>query len=226
MKKILVLAAFMAATSFAFADTTTSTTSVDTASNAVSKSQGGAGGAGGAVSGVTATNGLTVGCLVNCASTDQGTKDLADSAVQSALIQAQAARDVADTTVKIKNTPSVSGPALTSSNDTCMGSSSGSANVPGIGIGFGTSWVDANCKMLKNAREFWNMGMKSAAMKLMCKDADNRDALMATGFDCDDNSQSVKKKNEVAAASAAAPEQFTDPLIRSRLGLAPLATAK
>jgi hypothetical protein len=81
-----------------------------------------------------------------------------------------------------------------------MGSTSGSANVPGIGISFGTSWVDTNCKMLKNSRELWNMGMKGAAMALMCKDADNREALELTGFECPQTTK-AKKDAEVAAAS-------------------------
>jgi len=96
-----------------------------------------------------------------------------------------------DGTQTIKNVPSVSGPPLTTSNDTCMGSSSGSANAPGIGISIGSTWTDKNCKMLKNARELWNMGMKGAAMALMCKDPDNREALELTGYVCP--SASTKK---------------------------------
>lgn len=87
-------------------------------------------------------------------------------------------------TQTIKNTPSVSGPPLTTSNDTCMGSTSGSVNIAGLGIGGGSTWTDTNCKRLKNARELWNMGMKAASMALLCKDADNKEALEATGFDC------------------------------------------
>lgn len=87
-------------------------------------------------------------------------------------------------TQTLKNTPSVSGPPLTTSNDTCMGSASGSANAPGIGISFGKTYTDANCVRLKNARELWNMGMKAAAMALMCGDADNREALEITGYKC------------------------------------------
>ena len=165
------------------------------------------------------SNTNTIGCLVNCADTSQSTKTLADSAVAVANIQAQAARDVASTTITIKNTPSVSGPALTSSNDTCMGSTSGSANVPGIGIGFGTSWVDVNCKMLKNSRELWNMGMKGAAMALMCTDPINREALELTGFECPQTTRDKQKQAQVASVSSSEP---TDPIVRSRMGLKPL----
>src|ERR1017187_8372150 len=39
----------------------------------------------------------------------------------------------------IKNVPSVNGPNLITSNDTCMGSTSGSLNFAGIGIGGGST---------------------------------------------------------------------------------------
>lgn len=87
-------------------------------------------------------------------------------------------------TQTLKNVPSVSGPALTTSNDTCMGSSSGGFNAPGVGVSIGSTWVDGNCKMLKNSRELWNMGMKAAAMALMCTDPANREALEVTGYKC------------------------------------------
>ena len=113
-------------------------------------------------------------------------------------------------TQTIKNTPSVSGSPLTSSNDTCMGSASGSANVPGIGLSFGKTYTDDNCVMLKNSRELWNMGMKAASMALMCMDKNNRDALEITGYVCP---QSARTQ---ASAKAGEP---TDPYIRARMGL-------
>jgi hypothetical protein len=87
-------------------------------------------------------------------------------------------------TQTIKNVPSVNGPPLTTSNDTCMGSTTGSFNIAGLGIGGGSTWVDVNCKRLKNSRELWNMGMKAASLALLCLDPDNRDALEETGFIC------------------------------------------
>lgn len=112
----------------------------------------------------------------------------------------------------IRNVPSVSGTPLTTSNDTCMGSTSGSANGPGFGVSFGSTWSDANCKMLKNSRELWNMGMKAASMALMCKDSDNREALEATGFLCYQTAALLKK----AAVVQSGPD-MTDPAIRARL---------
>lgn len=88
------------------------------------------------------------------------------------------------TTQTIKNVPSVGGPALTSSNDTCMGSTSGGVAVAGFGFNLGSTWTDKNCKMLKNSRELWNMGMRAASMARMCMDAENKEALELTGFAC------------------------------------------
>jgi len=120
-------------------------------------------------------------------------------------------------TQTIKNTPSVSGPPLTSSNDTCMGSASGSANAPGFGISVGKTYVDENCKMLKNSRELWNMGMKAAAMALMCMDSNNRAALEMTGFVCP---QSVARAAVVVEREAALKAgEPVDPIVRQRMGL-------
>jgi len=233
MKKIFAICALMAVSGFAFAGeyASATTTSSTATAGSVSTSQASNSGQG---NGNTVTAPITVGCLVNCASTDQGAKDAADAAVQAALINAQAARDVAgtnadaakavaSTTAVIKNTPSVMGPNLTSSNDTCMGSTSGSANVPGVGIGFGTTWTDENCKMLKNSRELWNMGMKAAAMALMCNDPMNKEALELTGYTCP---QTAKAQKTAAMAASAEQPQYTDPIIRARLGLPPLPESK
>ncbi|CAN5537395.1 hypothetical protein BH10PSE16_BH10PSE16_29900 [soil metagenome] len=125
-------------------------------------------------------------------------------------------------TQTLKNVPSVSGPALTTSNDTCMGSSSGSMNGPGFGLSLGSTWSDTNCKLLKNSRELWNMGMKAAAMALMCTDAANREALEMTGFECPQNARDKKNIQQLSVANPSPvdnPENITDPYIRMRMGL-------
>ena len=84
----------------------------------------------------------------------------------------------------IRNVPAMGTTLLTTSNDTCMGSTSGSVVVAGFGIGGGSTYVDTDCRRIKNARELWNMGMKAASLALMCNDPDNRIALEVTGFAC------------------------------------------
>ncbi|MDB5868218.1 MAG: hypothetical protein JWP96_550 [Polaromonas sp.] len=125
-------------------------------------------------------------------------------------------------TQTLKNVPSVSGPSLTTSNDTCMGSSSGSVNGPGFGLSVGSTWSDSNCKLLKNSRELWNMGMKAAAMALMCTDAANREALEITGFECPQSAKNKQKVSGLDSPAPSSPENITDPYIRARMGLAAL----
>lgn len=122
----------------------------------------------------------------------------------------------------VKNVPNVSGPQLTTSNDTCMGSTSASVNVAGFGGSYGSTWTDGNCVMLKNSRELWNMGMRAAGLARMCFDEDNKEALELTGFEC----PQTKRQRETGKVSKSAPSadqpQITDPIVRQRLGLKPL----
>lgn len=63
------------------------------------------------------------------------------------------------------------------------------------------------------------MGMKAAAIALMCTDITNREALEITGFECPQSARD-KAMNQQAAASAQPGSQVdTDPYIRARLGL-------
>jgi hypothetical protein len=207
MKKLFILA-ILCATSAAFADPAAVAT---TNSSAIAAAQGGQQQQQ-ASSGVTSAgnSSVTVGCLVNCADTSSGTKDLAEASVAVATINAQAARDVAATSAAanrdaanslkpINNTPSIGLGQLTSSNDTCMGSVSVGGSGPGFSIGIGSTYTDNNCIMLKNSRELWNMGMKGAAMALMCNDRLNREALELTGYICPQTERD-KKAAEAAAA--------------------------
>lgn len=126
-------------------------------------------------------------------------------------------------TQTVRNVPSVGGPPLTSSNDTCMGSSSGSVNIAGFGAGYGSTWTDKNCVMLKNSRELWNMGMRAASLTLMCNDPDNREALELTGYECAQTTRDRKRTAEAQALGQNVQQpQYTDPIIRARLGLPPL----
>lgn len=162
-----------------------------------------------------------------------GTRDA--SADRNAALDRDTAIEIAKINAdqKIRNTPSVNGPPLVSSNDTCMGSASGAINAPGIGIALGKTYTDENCMMLKNSRELWNMGMKAASLALMCNDTANKAALELTGFECP---QTTKAKREAQAKNgpadgpvqlrmseslASPPVEYAgnDPIVRARLGL-------
>ena len=205
MKNILVIAALLASgTAFAQNSGTNSGTTQSTSCPGGATTCAGATSASGSQATNAGNNVLEVGGItVNLPTTEQ--RELTRSVVDQAISGTQT----------VKNVPSVSGPPLVSSNDTCMGSTSGSVNVAGFGAGLGTTWTDQNCKMLKNSRELWNMGMKAAALALMCTDPANREALELTGFKCPQR----KPEQQVVQGDG---ERYTDPIVRARLGLPPL----
>ncbi len=139
------------------------------------------------------------------------------STVEAARAHADALRYAADH--QLRNTPSVANAALTSSNDTCMGSVSAGGSGPGFGLAIGSTYKDDNCVMLKNSREMWNMGFKAAAVALMCTDKANKEALELTGYVCP---QTAKEQQRAAANASAPSPQYTDPIVRARMGLPPL----
>jgi hypothetical protein len=110
-------------------------------------------------------------------------------------------------------------PALSSSHDSCMGSTSGAVSSAIIGIAAGSTYIDKNCQTLKNSRELWNMGQRAAAIARMCMDDLNRYAMELSGYECPQTSVAKAKAKAELTASIV---QYTDPIIRERLGLVPL----
>lgn len=92
-------------------------------------------------------------------------------------------------------------PALMSSNDTCMGSTSIGGAAVSFGFSAGTTWTDDNCVMLKNSREMWNMGFKGAALARLCMDNLNKEAFEATGIMCPQRRGAATESADATAAS-------------------------
>ena len=62
----------------------------------------------------------------------------------------------------------VSNPNLTTGgSDVCLGSSSAGISAAGIGISGGSTTIDENCVMLKNAKILASLGLKDAAVTLL-----------------------------------------------------------
>lgn len=91
---------------------------------------------------------------------------------------------------------------LTSSNDTCMGSTSIGGSAVSFGFSAGTTWTDENCVMLKNAREIWNMGFRGAALARLCMDKRNREAFELTGINCPVNSREARTGSDSTLADS------------------------
>ena len=60
-----------------------------------------------------------------------------------------------------------------SGGDTCLGSQTGGISAPGFGISTGSTTVDTNCEMIKNARLLVQIGLKDAATLLLMNSRDD-----------------------------------------------------
>jgi hypothetical protein len=88
------------------------------------------------------------------------------------------------TTVK-SPPPTAVAPAITVINsDVCAVGVSGAAQTQILGISFGTTMTDKNCERLKLARSTYDMGMKVAAVAIMCQDERVFTAMMNAGTPC------------------------------------------
>jgi len=88
------------------------------------------------------------------------------------------------TTVK-SPPPSAISPSINSSNtDLCTVGVSGAVQTQILGISGGQTVRDMNCERLKNAKTLYDMGMKVAAVSVMCGDPRVFDAMMMAGTPC------------------------------------------
>lgn len=88
------------------------------------------------------------------------------------------------TTVK-SPPPTAVAPAITVINsDVCAVAASGAVQTQILGISMGGTMTDANCERLKLARGVYDMGMKVAAVAIMCQDERVFSAMMNAGTPC------------------------------------------
>lgn len=91
-----------------------------------------------------------------------------------------------DSTTTVKSPPpSAISPSINSSNsDLCTVGVSGAVQTQILGISGGSTVRDMNCEKLKNAKTLYDMGMKVAAVSVMCQDPRIFDAMMNAGTPC------------------------------------------
>jgi hypothetical protein len=81
--------------------------------------------------------------------------------------------------------PSAMAPSMSAfSQDVCAVPVSGGANTGVFAISGGTVMTDDNCVRLKNAKALHDMGLKVAAVSLLCKNPDVWDAMEMSGSPC------------------------------------------
>lgn len=88
------------------------------------------------------------------------------------------------TTVKTPP-PTAVAPTITSiNNDLCIVGASGAVQTQILGMSFGATTRDMNCERIKLSKNLYDMGMKVAAVSLMCQDERVFTAMMNAGTPC------------------------------------------
>ena len=84
--------------------------------------------------------------------------------------------------------PSAISPNINTSNsDLCTVGVAGAVQTQILGISAGRTVRDMNCEKLKNAKTMYDMGMKVAAVSVMCQDKRVFDAMLNAGTPCPKN---------------------------------------
>ena len=116
--------------------------------------------------------------------------------LMSTIVSAQAivTENTSESTIKSDTTsnttvnsppPSAISPSINNSNsDLCTVGVSGAVQTQILGISGGKTVRDLNCEKLKNAKTLYDMGMKVAAVSVMCQDPRIFDAMMQAGTPC------------------------------------------
>ena len=89
-----------------------------------------------------------------------------------------------ETTVKSPPPSAISPSINTSNSDLCTVGVSGAVQTQILGLSTGQTVRDLNCERLKNAKVMYDMGMKVAAVSIMCGDPRVFNAMMMAGTPC------------------------------------------
>lgn len=111
-------------------------------------------------------------------------------AVTDPIVTDSTSRSTTDSTSNSTTTvksppPTAVAPAITVINsDVCAVGASAAVQTQILGISMGGTMTDKNCERLKLARGIYDMGMKVAAVSIMCQDERVFTAMMNAGTPC------------------------------------------
>lgn len=89
------------------------------------------------------------------------------------------------TTTVISPPPTAVSPGINNTNsDLCVVAESGAVQTQILGVSSGAATVDVNCERLKISKTLYDMGMKVAAVSVMCQDPRVFDAMLKAGTPC------------------------------------------
>ena len=112
-------------------------------------------------------------------------QDLSDPIVTENYNESVVNSNTNSTTTVKSPPPSAISPSINSANsDLCTVGVSGAVQTQILGISAGKTVRDMNCEKLKNAKTLYDMGMKVAAVSVMCQDERVFKAMMDAGTPC------------------------------------------
>lgn len=89
------------------------------------------------------------------------------------------------TTTVVSPPPTAVSPGINNTNsDLCVVAESGAVQTQILGVSSGAATVDVNCERLKISKTLYDMGMKVAAVSVMCQDPRVFDAMLKAGTPC------------------------------------------
>ena len=92
---------------------------------------------------------------------------------------------VSSTVVTDKTPPTASAPSINvNNNDVCKSASSAAIQTQIFGFASGVTITDENCERIKLARSLYFMGMKVAAVSVLCQDSRVFDGMWMAGTPC------------------------------------------
>lgn len=81
--------------------------------------------------------------------------------------------------------PTAVSPSINATNsDLCVVAESGAVQTQILGVSSGSTSIDVNCERLKISKTLYDMGMKVAAVSVMCQDSRVFDAMLKAGTPC------------------------------------------
>ena len=113
-------------------------------------------------------------------------QEAAEDVIKTDNINTSTVDSTSTSTTTVKSPPpSAIAPSINSANsDLCTVGVSGAVQTQILGISAGKTVRDMNCEKLKNAKTLYDMGMKVAAVSVMCQDPRVFDAMMDAGTPC------------------------------------------
>lgn len=126
-----------------------------------------------------------------------------------------------DMTTTVKSPPpSAISPQIgaNANSDLCTISAAGAVQTQILGISMGTTFTEENCIRLKNAKTLYDMGMKVAAVSVMCQDQKVFDAMMHAGTPCPYDGM-IGPAAKAAWKSAPKPAEVKDEKAKSEIGI-------